>query len=146
MRTCQAYLRHLVLFIAVVCPACGGSSKLRALQASKLAVDTIYTGMETFDRAHQIEIINGAKTRDEAITRIQAYRDQRAVIIEAFIVAYKALAAAAFDLSDLKYLEALAKAKDLVEEVKRFKELVSAPSATPARKLDLVPAPAPGGE
>jgi hypothetical protein len=121
--------------------SCAENTKLKVIRTSLISVDAARVGMETFDRAYQLSLIDKAKTRDEALAAIQAYRDKRAVLIEAFTLTYKALAAAALDPTDLNYLDALRQANEIIEAVKRFKAALAGGPKPEPPKVDLGASP-----
>jgi hypothetical protein len=127
------------ILISIAASGCSGSAKMRTLRTTLVAVDAARVGVETYDRAHQVALIDEAKSREEALAKIQAYRERRTVVVEAFTVVYKAIAAAALDPTDVNYLEAIKQANDLYQSIKAFKEAVTGK----APKVDL--AAPPGG-
>jgi hypothetical protein len=130
-------LLFLAFSFGFVLAGCGSSAKMKVLRTTLVTVDAAREGMETFDRAYQVKTIDEAKSREDALAKIQDYRAKRAVIIEAFTIAYKTLAAAAMDPTEVNYLEALKRAQDLYKEVKKFKETLGGKPVPPA--VDMSP-------
>ena len=139
-------MRATIIAIALVVLfglACSGNQKLKVLRTAFVSVDAAKAGLEPLDRAYQVSLIDKAKTREEALARVQQYRDQRAPLIEAFVVAYRVLGVAALDPNDANYLEALKMVKELLESVKKFKETLQQgpPDKKPPPTIDLSPGP-----
>ena len=78
----------LVLFLVV---GCGGSFVHKAnktLVASLAVPNAARDGFVSWDRAHQLELVDSSATKAEAVARLKTYRAKRAKVLKAFTVAY----------------------------------------------------------
>lgn len=83
--------------VAMVMQGCGGDSRGRALRGTLAAVDAAAAGFGEWDGRRQLEIVDGAETREAAEAELAAYRARRETVLLAFEVAYRAVAVAALD-------------------------------------------------
>lgn len=87
-------LQLVVLLCALV--ACGGKDKrATTIKATLAAVNQARDAYIVFDGKAQNLIADTAQTRAEAVERLATYRAKRELIVEAFTVAYQAIATAA---------------------------------------------------
>lgn len=89
--------RHAALFL-ILCAACGGNFVDRANQTLGTALAATNAAKEAFvewDAQIQLRIVERAASRDEADTKLAAYRDARGSVVAAFSIAYSSLSAAA---------------------------------------------------
>lgn len=90
----SARIVPLVLILA----ACGGSFTDRAnktLATSLAATNAARDQFLAWDKAHQLELVDGSTTKDEAEAKLAAYRMKRQPVLKAFTLAYTAIGAAA---------------------------------------------------
>jgi hypothetical protein len=115
------------LLLASVCAilsalsGCGPSMKQKALRNGMVVLNASLAGAEEYDRAHQIELIGESESGEEAREKLAAYRGRRELVITVFVAAYRALAMAAMDPTDLNVTNALKIVEGALETVKEFK-------------------------
>ena len=80
---------------AVALPACGASQRETTIKTALVTVDTARDSFVAFDASEQSMIVNKATSLDDGKAQLATYRDRRVKIVEAFTVAYRAIAAAA---------------------------------------------------
>lgn len=122
----------LIVLSALV--GCGASAKQKTLRVAMSTLDGVVTGLETYDRQHQIDLIDQAKSLSDGKTKLLAYRSRRATILEVIIKAYQAVALAATNLSDLNLTSALELVQKVAVQAKEFTE-----TKVEDPKLDLKP-------
>lgn len=99
--------RHVLLVVALLLAAgCGPTATQRALNTSLAALNAASDGFLAWDEKHQQAIVDGPGTVEEKEAKIAEYRAKRDKVVQGFIVAYGALAAAAADQTVQKLLEA----------------------------------------
>ena len=76
-------------------PACGASQRETTIKTALVTVDTARDSFVAFDASEQSMIVNKATSLDDGKAQLATYRDRRVKIVEAFTVAYRAIAAAA---------------------------------------------------
>lgn len=84
----------LMLFALMV--ACTGARE-SALRGSLTAVNAARDAFVSYDRSHQLAIVDAASTDEEAGANLSAWRKQRVPILETFAVAYRSIAVATLD-------------------------------------------------
>lgn len=95
------------LCLLVVNAACSGSQRTKALRTTVIALNTARDGMLAFDQQHQLDLVNGATSREDGEAKLAAYRTKRIVVVNAFEVAYRAVAVAATASDNPSYETAL---------------------------------------
>jgi hypothetical protein len=88
----------IAALVLVVLAACGGSFTDKAnktLATSLAATNAARDQFLAWDKAHQLELVDGATTKDEAEAKLAAYRMKRQPVLKAFTAAYVSIAAAA---------------------------------------------------
>lgn len=88
----------LILAVLVTLVACSGSVKQRADTALSTALAATNAARDQFlawDKAHQLELVEAAQTREQGEASLAAYRAKRAPVLHAFTVAYASIGAAA---------------------------------------------------
>lgn len=103
MRTRRLALGALVILLAA---CCGPTAKQRALNTALAGMNAAMDGFLAWDEAHQQAIVDGQGDPEEKEQRIADYRAKREKVVQAFVLAYSALAAAAADQTVEKILEA----------------------------------------
>ncbi len=86
-----------IAVIALALVACGGNARTRTLRTALASADAAVIGFESWDRDHQLDIVDRAETREAAEASLAAYRAEREKVVLAFEAAYRAIAAAALD-------------------------------------------------
>jgi hypothetical protein len=89
--------RAIAIFM-IIMAACGGSVTQRTSQALGTALGATNAARDQFsawDKQHQLDIVDRATTREQAEAELAAYRAKRQKIVQAFTVAYGAIASAA---------------------------------------------------
>lgn len=105
----------LVLMLgAVTLPSgCSHDTRAKTIHATLVTADTAHAGFVAWDRAHQLELVSKAQTREEARAALDAYREKRAGLEEKLVGVYRAIAAAALANDDQSLLSLLAAADQL---------------------------------
>jgi hypothetical protein len=116
------YLRCILPILVLLLAACGANPRQEALQTSLTALNTARNGFVAWDKAHQQKIVAGAATYEEGKAAIDAYRAKRAKVVQGFVVAYSALAAAALDDKTSMLIEAAIAAQELYKLIKLLTE------------------------
>lgn len=155
---CKASLVTLCLILAA---ACGGSITERTGQALGTALGATNAAADQFtawDKQHQLDIVDRAKTREEAESGLADYRGKRKKIVQAFTVAYSSIASAAVmiplvEAGTEKSTKLLAMLSDAVGAVKTVLDSIQdirkafgddpAPEPKPAPVKPDAPTPAP---
>jgi hypothetical protein len=110
----HALPRIALIFVALLLTGCPSpDAKQKALQASMSALNTARDTFVAWDEHHQHSLVAKAKTFDEGKQSLESYRDQRSKVVQGFVVAYSAIAAAALE----DKLEALVEAAKAVQEL-----------------------------
>lgn len=125
--------RALVVALVAATFACGPSARERALSYTLAGLNGARSGFVVFDEVAQTHIVDQATSLESGEAALKAYRAQREPVMQAFMIAYSALAAASVDMSVANIAEAAARAKDLYEAVKAFKDALGAPSPAAER-------------
>jgi hypothetical protein len=85
--------------LLLLAAGCGGASftdtTSKTLNTSLAATNAARDQFIAWDKAHQLEIVDGADTKEEAQAALAAYRAKRAPVLKAFTIAYTSIAAAA---------------------------------------------------
>lgn len=102
-------------------PGCGASQRTNAIHASVIAVDAARDGFVAYDAAHQHQIVDQATSLETGRADLAAYRAKRDPVVNAFIIAYRALALAATQTDDPSLTAALAKAAELLQSIEKLK-------------------------
>ena len=83
------------ILLALTLGACPGpDAKQKALQVSLTALNTARDGFTTWDEHHQKQIVAKAGTYEVGKKALVDYRNRRHKVVQSFVVAYSALAAA----------------------------------------------------
>ncbi len=118
----------LALFGISLQSACTHSARTDTIATTVGVVDTARKGFTAWDLDHQREIKNHATTREEAERDLATYRaTTQHTILEAFTVAFQALAVAATQTDNISLTAALGAAKDLEDTIR---SLLGKPSAS----------------
>jgi hypothetical protein len=100
---------------------CGGNQRQKTLRASLVIVDAARDGFVSWDATRQTKIVEAATSREEGQAKLDAYREQRKLIVEGFALVYRALASAATQNDDPSLKAAVRDATKLVEQVEALK-------------------------
>lgn len=120
--TCALLLVDAFLYIAILnwvigmVGCAGGRDEL--LSKTLAGVNAAHEAFVAYDREHQAEIVDTAKTHDEGAAALAGYRGARAKVSIAFVAAYGAIAAASTDLTDEGLTKAAFAARDLVQALR----------------------------
>lgn len=102
--------------VAVTAAGCAGRDAL--LSKTLAGVNAARDGFAPYDKDHQAEIVEAAKTREEGVAALSDYRAKRNKVTVAFVAAYGAIAAASVDLTDESLTKAAFAARDLVSALR----------------------------
>lgn len=100
----------LLLAIALGLVGCGASAREKALHAVFEATNGARAGFETFDSAHQAQIVNDAKSFDEGEAALKSYRHDRETVLVLFNAVYQGIIAAVLVNDDPRSLPSLIEA------------------------------------
>lgn len=121
----------LLVAIAALSSACGGSiadKATKSISTALVATDAARDQFASWDKQHQLDIVDKASTKEGAVSALQEYRDKRQKIVQAFTVAYASMGAA----SVLVPLVQAGKAKDaelmalLIDSIAAVKSVMAA--------------------
>ena len=108
-----------VVAFAVVVAACAGQAKHeKTLKTTLVSLNAARDGFVTWDRLHQEQIIKDAPSLAEGKSALATYREARQPVSLVFEVAYRGLAVAALDPSDLNVMRVLEQVKEVVETIR----------------------------
>lgn len=107
-----------VVICLLFAAACGPNAKQKALSYTVTGLNAARDGFVIWDANHQQKIVDDATSLGEGQAALTAYRAKREAVLQAFTVAYSALAVAALDPSAAMLLEALNAAKEVYKLVK----------------------------
>lgn len=112
----------LVLLLVLV--ACGGQNKrVETLKATLVVVNQARDGFLKFDTNAQTVIVETAVSREKAVERLTLYRKHAALIVDAFVLAYQAIATAAtLEDDDASITSMLLAVKTLGEQIVQFQK------------------------
>jgi hypothetical protein len=103
-------------------PACSSSNKrTNSISASLVAVNAARDGFTSWDRDHQVALVDKATTREESDKALASYHLQRIPVVASFEVAYRALAVAAVGNDEGSLAAAIDAAQKLIEAVKQLR-------------------------
>lgn len=105
----------IVLFTLLALASCGASQREQTIASVLAATDAARDGFITWDKAHQISIVNGSTSETDAKAKLESYRSSRAKIVEAFEGMYRAIAIAA-SLNDDTSVANLIKMAELAKQ------------------------------
>lgn len=103
-----------------VATGCGASQRTKTIQASVLTVNAARDGWFAWDRAHEHQIVENAKTREEVELELAAYRNKSAVIYASFEIVYQGLKVAAKQTDEPSLSAALVTVVQLIESIKKL--------------------------
>lgn len=89
-----ALLVGLVGIQVAILAGCGASTRTKTLQATLVTANTARDTFLAWDSAHQQAIVASATSLDDGKAKLAEYRGKRAKVVEAFEVAYHAIAVA----------------------------------------------------
>lgn len=90
-------VRLIALALVLAVAGCGPSARDRALSTTLLAVNSARDGFIVWDRQHQNTIIDAATSAEDGEATLGAYRERRTGVMQAFEIAYRALAVGAIN-------------------------------------------------
>lgn len=97
---------------------CGPNARQKALKTSLVSMNAARDGFTQWDKQKQAVIVADAKTLDEGKKALADHRSKRVPVVEAFTVAYSALALAALDDNAARLLEAVGAVKSVYDLIK----------------------------
>ncbi len=110
-----ALVAHAVLFaLLVVAAACNQDQRTKTIHATIVSVDAARDGFVSWDRQHQLAIVEKATTREQGEAELVAYRLKRESVVDGFRVAYRGLAVAATQTDEPSLKAALAESGKLL--------------------------------
>jgi len=115
-RKLQCYVAWLVLAVGLT--ACALDSQQKAVRAGLISVDATRDGFLAWDKAHQQQLVDQAATAADSDKALTAYRANRAVLVQAFVAVYHALAVAAITPSQENFGTYLIELKDLYQAIR----------------------------
>lgn len=116
-RTKLFFVLPLLMLLFV---ACGAQSREKTLKTTFVGVNAAREGFLVWDRAQQTKIVDEATTFEDGRRDLLIYAERRAPVVEAFNVAYQAIALAALDPDAANLDEAVVQAKLLFESIKKL--------------------------
>ncbi len=117
-------LRPIALLLVVIAlvAGCGASAREKTLRAAVVSVNAARDGFIAFDLNHQRAILAAHTEREKYDAAIAAYRSKREPVVEAFVVAYRAIGVAAVLVDDDASLGAVGEAvSKLLKAIEDFK-------------------------
>lgn len=113
-------LAPLALLLALLV-ACGPGAKQRALDTTLSTLNLARDTFQAFDTARQNAIVERAETKAEAEANIAAWREKRDKVVQAFVIAYSALALASLEPTVENLATAAMHAKAVYDAVKELR-------------------------
>lgn len=110
-----------VLALLVALAACGPDARQRTLKSTISGLDTARHAFIALDQASQAVIVETSSSLEEGQRRLGEYRARRQRVVDAFEVAYRAVALASLD-ADVNIVEVIAAANALYIAVERFRK------------------------
>lgn len=110
----------LVLLAATTLLACGASTRQKAIDTGLASLNAARDGFVTFDALHQEQIVAKATTLEEGKAQLAAWREKRKRVVDAFVIAYRALSTAALlndDQSLAAFITAAATVAKTIDEL-----------------------------
>lgn len=104
--------------LAQLLAACGGNQRQKALATALAGVDGARDGFVQWDDAHQKEVVLLATSYEDGLNALADYREQREAIVDAFELAYQALAAAALSEEGTTFEVAMGRIEHLYNVMK----------------------------
>jgi hypothetical protein len=86
--------RSSLLLVLVLLAACGATARQKAITVGYDALKVSQTAFVEWDKYHQTQIVNDAKTLEDGKKALIDYRAKREKVVLSFSVAWSALAAA----------------------------------------------------
>lgn len=107
----------LLLFAFLV--ACGPGARDKALRGSLLATDAAAAAFVQYNRDHQARIVDEAENYDDGMSRLNAWHQERAPLVDSIRLAYRLIATAAID-ADTPLTDVLVTVESLVGAVQKL--------------------------
>ena len=95
--------------------ACGANKRQDTLRSTLVGLRAARDGFTAWDLSHQKSIVEAATSREEAESKVAAYRERRTSILSSFEAAYLALALAATQSDDPSLKSALVMSAELLD-------------------------------
>lgn len=110
---------RLLVATTLLIVGCEGARQ-KTLRVSLTSLNAAREGFIAWDLRKQGNIVEAATSLEDGQTKLDEYRKRRERVVEAFTIAYSALAAAALDPSANMLIEAAKVAKDLYDLIKEL--------------------------
>ncbi len=114
MKKTAIALNLFILFMLLA--ACGASARENLIHGALVTTNAARDDLLVYDGQHQLDIANSAKTLDEGVAKLAAYRQKREAVVRLFAEAYRAIAIAAIIKDDPTSLENLVTAGKLLAD------------------------------
>lgn len=109
-----------VIAFLVIASSCGPDAKQAALRSTLTGLNAARDGFTTWDDQKQQRIVAEATSLDDGKQKLNAYREERVVVLTGFELAYKVLAVAALDPSWSTIKQAIAAVADVYETIRKL--------------------------
>lgn len=110
----------VLLLVVALLTACGPGARAKLVRASFDAAQTIQAGFEAWDQAHKTAIARNADSYEDGVRELERYYAERAPVITAIDVVYRAIAAAALGEDNASVKTALAALDRLRTELSKL--------------------------
>lgn len=118
--------RHVLVVLLLIAIACGPGAREKTLRSAMINLDTARTAFVVLDRAAQAVIVETAPSLEVGQRRLAEHRANRQAVVDAFEVAYRAVALASLN-KDVSVVEVLTAVNALYVAVERFRASASIP-------------------
>jgi|SRR5262245_11266851 len=114
----RAPVRISLVMVLLAMASCTRGQRVDTIHTTLVAVTSARDGFTAWDRQHQLALVSAASTREEAEASVSSYHASRAIVIDGFEFAYRALAVAATQTDELSLRAAVGAADDLIAKVR----------------------------
>lgn len=108
---------NLAIILLLVLVACGPSQREQTIKITLTRVNQARDAFIVLDQKIQAAIVDSAKTFEEGVARLEAYRQKRALAVQGFEIAYRMIAIAATSDDDKSLLTMLATMREIISAV-----------------------------
>ena len=116
----MAFAILAVGYVPTVMLGCGGNQRQQMLRTSLVAVNAARDGFVTWDAAHQAQIVAMATSKEDGRARLDAYRTDRAKLVDTFELVYRVIAIAATQSDESSLDAALRASKRLLDSIEKL--------------------------
>lgn len=106
----------VLLLLLAMFVACGASRREKTIRATLVTVNASRDGLLKLDENLQATIVHDAASLEAGKTALAKHREQREVVLKAFVAAYHAIAAAILLNDDDKSLSDVLRAAKLLKD------------------------------